>query len=182
MVENWEKYQWNREEAIVDVKLPRFESNSSIDLEEVMSALGMPRAFTPAAEFPNFCNVPIYIGLMKQVAKIKVNEEGTEAAAITIIGEKATSVGSEPKRVNFHANRPFLYIISEESTGAIFFMGQFMGNTRGSKGNGTGIQKSETKSQTTDDSTLYNLSGQRLSSPPARGIYIQNGKKKIASK
>ncbi len=182
MVENWEKYQWNREEAIVDVKLPRFESNSSIDLEEVMSALGMPRAFTPAAEFPDFCNVPTYIGLMKQVAKIKVNEEGTEAAAITIIGEKATSVGSEPKRVNFHANRPFLYIISEESTGAIFFMGQFMGNTRGSKGNGTGIQKSETKSQTTDDSTLYNLSGQQLSSPPARGIYIQNGKKKIASK
>jgi serpin B len=182
MVENWEKYQWNREEAIVDVKLPRFESNSSIDLEEVMSALGMPKAFTPAAEFPDFCNVPTYIGLMKQVAKIKVNEEGTEAAAITIIGEKATSVGSEPKRVNFHANRPFLYIISEESTGAIFFMGQFMGNTRGSKGNSTGIQKSETKNQITDDSTLYNLSGQRLSSPPARGIYIQNGKKKIASK
>ena len=180
MVENWEKYQRNREEAIVDVKLPRFESNTSIDLVEVMSALGMPKAFTPAAEFPDFCNVATYIGLMKQVAKIKVNEEGTEAAAITIIGEKATSVPPEPKHVQFHANRPFLYIISEESTGAIFFMGQFMGNSRGSKGEGTGIQKSETKSQTTEDNTLYNLSGQRLSSPPARGVYIQNGKKKIA--
>lgn len=124
----WQRYQWIGSTAIVDVKLPRFESNSSIDLEEVMSALGMPKAFTPAAEFPDFCNVPTYIGLMKQVAKIKVNEEGTEAAAITIIGEKAESVGSEPKRVNFHANHPFLYIISEESTGAIFFMGQFMGD------------------------------------------------------
>ena len=64
MVENWEKYQWNREEAIVDVKLPRFESNSSIDLEEVMSALGMTKGFTPGAEFPDFSNVPTYIGLM----------------------------------------------------------------------------------------------------------------------
>jgi serpin B len=178
-VENWEKYQWNREEAIVDVKLPRFESNTSIDLKGVMSALGMPKAFTPEAEFPNFCNVPTYIGLMKQVARIKVNEEGTEAAAITIIGEKATSVGSEPKHVKFHANRPFLYIISEESTGAIFFMGQFMGNTRESKGESTDIREPETKNRTTEDNSLYNLSGQRLSNPPARGVYIQNGKKAL---
>ena len=93
-----------------------------------MSALGMPRAFNSSlAEFPNFCNVPTFIGLMKQAAIIKVNEEGTEAAAITVIGMKNTSVGpSEPKRVSFHATRPFLYVISEQSTGAIFFIGQYM--------------------------------------------------------
>ena len=177
-VGNLEKYQSNREEAIVDVKLPRFESNTSIDLKEVMGALGMPKAFTPQAEFPDFCNESTYIGLMKQVARIKVNEEGTEAAAITIIGDKSTGMGPGPKYVKFHANRPFLYIISEESTGAIFFMGQFMGNTRASKADGTDIRKPETKSQTTEGNSLYNLSGQRLSNPPARGIYIQNGKKK----
>ena len=127
--DTWQQFQWMGESAIVDVKLPRFESQTNIGLEEVMSALGMPKAFTPAAEFSEFCNVPTYIGMMKQVAKIKLNEEGTEAAAITVIGMKNTSVGpSEPKRVAFHATRPFLYVISEQSTGAIFFIGQYMGD------------------------------------------------------
>jgi serpin B len=95
-----------------------------------MSALGMPRAFDPGkADFSNFCNVPTYIDLMKQVAKIKLNEEGTEAAAVTVIGiEMSAMVPSEPQHVQFFANRPFLYVISEQSTGAIFFIGQYMGD------------------------------------------------------
>ena len=125
----WQRYQ-QMGHAIVDVKLPRFESQSDLGLIGIMSELGMPRAFDPyLAEFPNFCNVPTYIGLMKQVAKIKLNEEGTEAAAITVIGMKNTSVApSEPQHVKFFATRPFLYVISEQSTGAIFFIGQFMGD------------------------------------------------------
>jgi serpin B len=115
--------------AIVDVKLPRFESNSSIDLRDIMTKLGMPRAFSMDAEFPNFCNVPTYIGLMKQVAKIKLNEEGTEAAAVTVIGMiESTVEPQEPQHVNFHANRPFLYVINEQSTGAIFFIGKYVGD------------------------------------------------------
>jgi serpin B len=62
---------------------------------------------------------------MKQVAKIKVNEAGTEAAAVTVIG---ADKGEKPRRVNFHANRPFLYVISEWSTGAIFFIGKYVGD------------------------------------------------------
>ena len=126
----WQKqYLWMGS-AIVDVKLPRFESQSDVDLKKVMAALGMPRAFDPfLADFSNFCNVQTYIDLMKQVAKIKLNEEGTEAAAVTVIGmEKSSYPPSEPQHVNFHANRPFLYVISELSTGAIFFIGQYMGN------------------------------------------------------
>jgi serpin B len=90
----------------------------------------MPKAFTRDAEFSNFCNVPTYIGLMKQVAKIKLNEEGTEAAAITVIMMASSASGrpSEPLRIKFHATRPFLYVISEQSTGAIFFIGQYMGD------------------------------------------------------
>ena len=126
--DTWQRFQYMGS-AIVDVKLPRFESKSEINLKGIMSTLGMPTAFTQAAEFPNFCNVPTCIGLMKQVAKIKLNEEGTEAAAITVVGMKNTSaVPSEPQRVNFHATRPFLYVISEQSTGAIFFIGQYMGD------------------------------------------------------
>ena len=65
---------------------------------------------------------------MKQVAKIKLNEEGTESAAVTVIGmvEKADIGG--PRQVNFHANRPFLYVISEQSTGTVFFIGKYVGD------------------------------------------------------
>ena len=126
----WQRYQWIGSTAIVDVKLPRFESKTDVDLKPIMTALGMPNAFDGnLAEFPNFCNVPTYIDLMKQVARIKLNEEGTEAAAVTVIGmDKSTGVPQEPKRVNFHATSPFLYVISEQSTGAIFFIGQYMGD------------------------------------------------------
>ena len=127
--ETWQRYQLMGG-AIVDVKLPRFESQSDVNLKSIMSALGMPRAFDDRlAEFPHFCNVPTYIELMKQVARIKLNEEGTEAAAVTVIGIKMTALDpGEPQHVEFHATRPFLYVISEKSTGAIFFIGQYMGD------------------------------------------------------
>ena len=126
--QTWQRYQWMGT-AIVDVKLPRFESKTNVDLKPVMMALGMPNAFSDyLAEFPHFCNVPTYIGLMKQVARIKLSEEGTEAAAVTVIGMYEKAMPQEPKHVNFHATHPFIYIISEQSTGAIFFIGQYMGD------------------------------------------------------
>ena len=54
---------------------------------------------------------------MKQVAKIKLDEQGAEAAAVTIIDV----AGGIPDYATFHANRPFLYIISEQSTGSFHF-------------------------------------------------------------
>lgn len=175
-----DRYQYPyyyKDAIIVDLKLPRFETDTNIDLQELMCNLGMPKAFNPAAEFPDFCNTAIYIGLMKQVAKIKVNEEGTEAAAVTIIGEKTAGV-HEPKQVKFHANRPFMYVISEQSTGAIFFIGQYTGQKQDSKG--TNALEKPTVAPSDDNGVIYNLSGQRLTAPPAKGLYIQNGKKMVA--
>ena len=84
----------------------------------------MPDAFNPRkADFCNFCNDPTYIGLMKQVAKIKLDEEGTEAAAVTVIELETSCLVN----ISFHANHPFLYVISEQQTGAIFFIGQYTG-------------------------------------------------------
>ncbi|MBP5800426.1 MAG: serpin family protein [Prevotella sp.] len=153
----------------VDVKLPRFETDTNLNLVKIMKDLGMPTAFTEYAEFPYFCNVPNYISNMFQVAKIKLDEEGTEAAAVTVIEGGATSI---PPTAKFHATRPFLYVISEQSTGAIFFIGQYMGTTT------TGIASPRIQKPTEDD-VIYNLSGQRLSTPPAKGIYIRNGKKVV---
>lgn len=174
--EKWKQYKW-MDEAVVDVKLPRFESMTELNLNDIMSALGMPNAFVYGiAEFPDFCNKEdIYISLMKQVAKIEVNEAGTEAAAVTIIGVKDWAGPEEPPHVKFHANRPFLYIISEQSTGSIFFIGQYMGNQ---KGDPAGITPSSL--DTPSSTKIYNLAGQQLNSPPTQGIYIRDGKKMVA--
>ena len=112
----------------VDIKLPRIETSSSIELNDIMSALGMPNAFNQSkAEFPNFCTTPTFIGKMKQDAKIKLDETGAEAAAATV--SYISYSGHEPAYENavFHANRPFFYIIHETSTNAIFFIGQYTG-------------------------------------------------------
>ena len=76
------------------------------------------------------CNKPVYIHMMRQKAKIKVNEEGSEAAAVTIAEmAECTSVGptQEPPKATFHANRPFVYVIREASSGVILFVGKFVG-------------------------------------------------------
>jgi len=169
--QNW---QFHGRGTIVDLKLPRFETEASIDLKPVMSALGMPTAFNPDfADFSDFCNVPTYIGLMKQVAKINVNEEGTEAAAVTII--ECTS--GMPDIADFHATRPFIYIISERSTGIIFFIGQYMGDIT------MGMPQVECNTKTVENPAIYDLQGRKVSTDQSfslkKGIYIVNGKKVI---
>ena len=127
--DRWKKYAQYTHSRDVDVKLPRFESSTDTgdDLPDIMKALGMPLAFSDLAEFPNFCELSTYISMMKQVARIKLNEEGTEAAAVTIIGMELAS--AEPQMpVSFYADRPFMYAISETSTGSIFFIGKYMGD------------------------------------------------------
>ena len=160
---------------LVDLKLPRIETETSVRLDKIMSDLGMPRAFNPkTAEFGEFCYLPegsnAYIGLMKQVAKIKLDEEGTEAAAVTIIGMEATSIPSEPKQAVFHANRPFLYLIREKSTGVIFFIGQYMGK-------GVTATLASPRNTNVSNSCLYNLQGCKAEYPQRGRIYIRDGRK-----
>ena len=121
----------------VDLKLPRFETSSDTNdlkdgLIDLMQKMGINRAFINGlAEIPNMSDVPVYIAMMRQKAKIKVNEEGSEAAAVTVAGMmKNTSVSSGPveyPKATFHANRPFVYVISEASSGVILFVGKFTG-------------------------------------------------------
>ena len=120
----------------VDLKLPRFETAFDTDdaggLIELLMGMGIRRAFDGnSAEIPNMCeNGNLYISMMKQKAKIKVNEEGSEAAAVTIAAVNFTSAVAdtqEPPKATFHANRPFVYVIHEQSSGVILFVGKFMG-------------------------------------------------------
>lgn len=159
--------------VMVDLKLPRFETDTDMDLRPVMKALGMTTAFDPNyADFSDFCNTQTFIGLMKQVAKIKVDEDGTEAVAVTIIGTEAASIEPFAK---FHATRPFIYVINEQSTGSIFFIGQYMGENTTAIGDAVRLNNNDM-----NDSTIYDLQGRRLTGKPAKGLYIQNGRKMIA--
>ena len=159
---------------MVDLKLPSFETETNQNLVKIMSDLGMPSAFDRSkAEFPYICNYPLYIAMMKQVAKIKVDEEGTEAAAITVIDNETTGI-PQYEYATFYANRPFLYVISEKSTSAILFIGQYMGNTA------TAIRDTsrETAKATATESPVYDLQGrQKKSRPLPSGLYISNGRK-----
>ena len=125
----------------VDLKLPRFETSSDTDkltlkggLVALLQQLGINLVFNQSlSEVPNMCEKEnMYIGMMRQKAKIKVNEEGSEAAAVTIGGANCTAFTPNPQPVEypkaiFHANRPFVYTISEASSGVIVFVGKFSG-------------------------------------------------------
>ena len=118
----WKELNRNMEKTLIDLSMPRIETDTDIDLSDIMKGLGMTDAFTRAADFRELSVVWTYIFLFKQVAKIKLDEEGTEAAAVTVIGGKRSD--STPK---FTANHPFIYLISEKNSDAIFFMGRFTG-------------------------------------------------------
>ena len=114
--------------CIVDLKLPKFTTSTETTLNDAISKLGAPSIFTHAANFKNMSDANIFISKMLQKAKIEVSEEGTKAAAVTIGMVAMTALNpNEPRHVNFHANRPFVYLITERQTGALFFIGQYLG-------------------------------------------------------
>ncbi len=106
----------------VTISFPRFRIKQRFQLKKTLQAMGMQKAFTPLADLTGISDVePLFIGFVQHDSCIEVTEEGTEAAAVTTIGIKTTSV--EPY-LSFVANRPFLLLIREKSTGAILFVGK----------------------------------------------------------
>lgn len=113
----------------VDVKIPSFETEYFLSLKDILPQMGIRQAFTGGADFSALSSAPgLYISDVLHKAKIKVDEEGSEAAAVTdIMVDFAAGPSQSPQIYEFHANRPFLYMITEISTGAIYFIGQYTG-------------------------------------------------------
>ena len=106
----------------INLSLPRFSLEYEIKLNDVLTAMGMPTVFDEnKADFSRINpDVHLYLSLVKQKTTLDVNEEGTEAAAVTtVVLEKASF--SPPVSLTF--NRPFLFFIKEKSTGLILFAG-----------------------------------------------------------
>jgi serpin B len=109
----------------VKLELPKFKITSEFELSQVLSAMGMPDVFG-AADFSGITNEKLYVNAIIHKAFINVSEEGTEAAAATGIIMKMTAVYPFPKTHIFIANHPFIFIIKDNATGGILFMGKII--------------------------------------------------------
>ena len=125
---SWEKMYDQMQSVRVEVKLPRFESESEVNLTRMMTSL-MPNAFSmKKADFSNLFDLASCIKMIMQKGHIKVDETGTEATVATLLQGRIVGLDlAPPETIPFHATHPFLYFIREWSTGAIFFIGQYMG-------------------------------------------------------
>ena len=108
----------------VDLKLPKFTFEYFADMSKLLSEMGMSLAFTDNADFSEMAEKSLKISQVKQKTFIDVNEKGTEAAAVTFVGMYTTALAPPKRSVEFHANRPFIFLIRERSTGAVLFIGQ----------------------------------------------------------
>lgn len=123
--EHWAEWKDRLAVRTLNVKLPRFQMNYKKDLVGDMRALGMLDAFdADKADFSGIsADEELYVSLLQQITYIDVNEEGTEAAAVTIGGLETTSPGPSSV-IPFYVNKPFAFLIKEKSTGVILFMGK----------------------------------------------------------
>ncbi len=109
-------------ESDVRIGLPKFKFESKAELKPILSELGMPIAFSNAADLSRMArNKDLKIDEVYHKAFVEVSEEGTEAAAATavVIVRKSISIP-----VEFIANRPFMFMIRENKNGNILFMGR----------------------------------------------------------
>jgi serpin B len=108
----------------VTLTLPKFSAESRFDLAKVLQAMGMKAVFTSAADLSGI-TTDEQLALYKVIhqANIDVVEEGTTASAVTVALGWATGGPDTPPKVQFHVDKPFLYLIRDNS-GAVLFMGR----------------------------------------------------------
>jgi serpin B len=118
---NWNDWISNLYEKEIQLYMPRFKYGYKKELKDILSDMGMGIAFTGAADFSNISEQDLFISKVLHQTFIENNEEGTEAAAVTVVMMELTSAPAGPFTINL--NRPFVYVIRETSTNTIVFMG-----------------------------------------------------------
>lgn len=121
--EDWAEWMQRLSNGTTEIQLslPKFEYEYKRELKDDLTALGMGIAFGKGADFSNISDQSILISRVLHQTFIKTDEEGTEAAAATVVEFEFTSM---PMTTVVNINRPFLYFIRETTTGTIVFMGQ----------------------------------------------------------
>ena len=122
--------QWNEQLSPNEVRvfMPKFKMETEYFLIGPLSAMGMPTPFIEEdANFQGIAPIPLFISQAVHKAFVDVNEEGTEAAAATAIVVGTTSV--KPPIPVFKADHPFVFLIQDDSTGNILFIGRVIDPT-----------------------------------------------------
>lgn len=125
---NWKKWksEFHVEEHVV-VTMPRFKFAYEIKLNDILKDMGMQKAFDDyGADFTKITDQEdLYISSVAHKSFIDVNENGTEAAAVTAITFTTTSAPADTvKKIYFTVDKPFVFAITEKDTGAILFIGE----------------------------------------------------------
>ena len=121
---SWNTWFENSAVRNVQIELPKFKYGFKALLNDPLIDLGLEIAFSGGADFSRITpGADLYISRVIHQTFIDVQEEGTEAAAATIVEIRETSAGGGTTPI-FRADKPFLYVIKENSTGAFLFMGK----------------------------------------------------------
>ncbi|MBN2102794.1 serpin family protein [bacterium] len=120
--ENWKLWVAQFDSATLELGLPRFKVEYGTLLNDALISLGMGIAFGSGADFSRINpNGGLFINRVIHKTFVEVNEEGTEAAAVTIVEMLESSIG-----MSMIVNRPFAFVIWDHTTGAIMFMGKIV--------------------------------------------------------
>jgi len=122
--ESWDSWMGSFVKREVELYLPKFTFRYEKKLNDILTAMGMGIAFTGAADFSGINPVAdLRIDYVKHKSFVEVNEEGTEAAAVTIVAIIETSINPNAPPT-FRADHPFVFAIREKSTNSIVFLGK----------------------------------------------------------
>jgi serpin B len=125
-LEDLSSWQEKMQNDIVYVYMPKFKLEAEYDLSSQMKELGVELAFdSDHADLSGIADIKpnnLYVGFATHKAFVDVNEEGTEAAAATAIGVETTSAPANP--TVFRADHPFVFLIQDNETGLVLFMGR----------------------------------------------------------
>jgi serpin B len=122
--ENLTQWLTNIHKREVVVFVPKFKMTSQFSLASVLTSMGMEDAFSSDADFSGMDGKrDLFISAVIHKAYVEVNEEGTEAAAATGVVMRLTSVGPAQIPI-FRADHPFLFLIRDNLTGSILFIGR----------------------------------------------------------
>jgi len=129
-VDNLAEWQKEKHSQKIEVYLPKFKMTKEFSLSQTLNKMGMPDAFDPAAaDFSGMTGTKdLFISAVLHKAFVEVNEEGTEAAAATGVVVGVTAMPAPPPV--FRADHPFVFIIKDNSTGSILFVGRVMDPTK----------------------------------------------------
>lgn len=119
--ENFTNWNSSFEGKKVKVYLPKFKFSFEQGLNDILIASGLENAFSNNADFSSLTTTDVQITKVLQKTFVDVNEEGTEASAVTVVGVGTTSVGPSPV---FKADKPFVFLITDNSTNSICFIGK----------------------------------------------------------